>query len=84
MSECRRDGDGPSWCMSEFHCSVSRIADQFPLICDQALQQIRHTFPDCTVERVHWRLEGGHSCGFQLTPRPPAGPTGIGDTPGDG
>ena len=69
MSECRRDGDGRSWCMSEFRCSVSRLADQFPQICDQELQQIRHTFPDCSVERVHWRLEGGHSCGFRLTPR---------------
>jgi DeoR family transcriptional regulator, suf operon transcriptional repressor len=69
VSECRRDGDGRSWCMSEFRCSVSRLADQFPQICDQELQQIRHTFPDCSVERVHWRLEGGHSCGFRLTPR---------------
>jgi DeoR family suf operon transcriptional repressor len=20
------------------------------------------------VERVHWRLEGGHTCGFRITP----------------
>ncbi len=84
MTECRRDGDGLSWCMSEFHCSVSRIADQFPLICDQELQQMRHTFPDCTVERVHWRLEGGHSCGFRLTPRPPAAHPCSSDPPGNG
>ncbi len=69
VSECRPDTDGLSWCMSEFHCSVSRIAEQFPVVCDQELQQMRHTFPDCTVERVHWRLEGGHSCGFRLIPR---------------
>lgn len=64
-------GDGlESWILSEFHCSVMRIAEEFPLICDQELQLIRHTFPDCQVERVHWRLEEGHSCGFRITANP--------------
>jgi len=61
--------DGKGWCISEFHCSVQRIAEEFPAICDQELQLIRLTFPDCQVERVHWRLESGHSCGFQIVPR---------------
>jgi len=60
--------DGRGWCISEFHCSVQRIAEEFPAICDQELQLIRMTFPDCQVERVHWRLESGHSCGFQISP----------------
>ena len=30
---------------------------------------MRHTFPDCTVERVHWKLDGDHSCGFRVEPR---------------
>jgi len=60
--------DGHGWCISEFHCSVQRIAEEFPAICDQELQLIRMTFPDCQVERVHWRLESGHSCGFQISP----------------
>lgn len=68
VAECIADGD--SWVISEFHCSIMRIAEQFPCICDQELHLIRHTFPDCEVERVHWRLEAGHSCGFRLTPRP--------------
>jgi len=66
VAECRADGDG--WVMSEFHCSVMRIAEQFPCVCDQELQLIRHTFPDCQVERVQWRFEQGHSCGFRLVP----------------
>lgn len=74
VSEYSREGE--AWCMREFHCSVSRIAEQFPCVCDQELQQMRHTFPDCTVERVRWRLEGGHSCGFRLTPRPASPPDG--------
>ena len=76
VAEVQRDSEGPGWVMSEFHCSVMRIAEQFPLVCDQELQLIRHTFPDCQVDRVHWRLEGGHSCGFrlQLNPAPGAGP----------
>ena len=56
------------WVISEFHCSVIRIAEEFPMLCDQELQLLRHAFPDCTVERIHWRLEQGHSCGFLLTP----------------
>ncbi|MFM7675546.1 MAG: iron-sulfur cluster biosynthesis transcriptional regulator SufR [Synechococcus sp.] len=70
LAECIADDD--SWVFSEYHCSVMRIAEQFPCICDQELQMIRHTFPDCRVERVHWRLNGGHSCGFRLTPCPAA------------
>ena len=66
VAECDPEADG--WVIREFHCSVMRIAEQFPCVCDQELQLIRHTFPDCQVERVHWRLEAGHSCGFRLTP----------------
>ena len=72
VAEFRADGEGQGWVMSEFHCSVMAIAEQFPQVCDQELQLIRHTFPDCQVERVHWRLEGGHSCGFRLQPNPAA------------
>jgi DeoR family suf operon transcriptional repressor len=38
------------------------------MLCDQELALISHTFPDCRIERVHWRLEKGHSCGFRLSP----------------
>jgi DeoR family suf operon transcriptional repressor len=65
-AECDPEANG--WVIREFHCSVMRIAEQFPCVCDQELQLIRHTFPDCQVDRVHWRLEAGHSCGFRLTP----------------
>ena len=65
-AEFRPDPEGLGWVMSEFHCSVMKIAEQFPCVCDQELQLIRHTFPDCQVERVHWLLEGGHACGFRL------------------
>lgn len=70
VAECEPDAsqNPGGWVLSEFHCSVMRIAEQFPCVCDQELQLIRHTFPDCTVERVHWRLEKGHSCGFRLIP----------------
>lgn len=68
VAECDREGD--AWVIREFHCSVMRIAEQFPCVCDQELQLIRHTFPECEVERVHWRLESGHSCGFRLVPQP--------------
>ncbi|GDX72275.1 transcriptional regulator [Cyanobium sp.] len=68
VAELRPDPNGPGWVMSEFHCSVMKIAEQFPCVCDQELQLIRHTFPDCEVERVHWLLEGGQACGFRLQP----------------
>lgn len=71
VTECVRDADG-SWCLHELHCSVQRIAEEFPAVCDQELMLMRHTFQDCSVERVHWRLEGGHSCGFKITPSPRA------------
>ncbi len=72
VAELRPDPEqSGAWIISEFHCSVMRIAEEFPMVCDQELQLIRRTFPDCQVERVHWRLEEGHSCGFRLWP--PAG-----------
>ena len=70
VTELQADPDGQGWCLSEFHCSVQRIAEEFPAVCDQELLLIRRTVPDCTVERVHWRLEGGHACGFRITPAP--------------
>jgi len=75
VAECLPDPDqGDAWVLSEFHCSVMRIAEAFPVVCDQELQLMAHTFPDCRIERVHWRLESGHSCGFRLSPLPPEGP----------
>ena len=68
VAEFRANPDGEGWVISEFHCSVMKIAEQFPCVCDQELQLIRHTFPDCQVERVHWLLDGGHACGFHLQP----------------
>jgi len=69
VAECQPDPEqGGAWVISEFHCSVIRIAEQFPMVCDQELALISHTFPDCRIERVHWRLEEGHSCGFRLSP----------------
>lgn len=82
VAELLADPDTPTaWIISEFHCSVMRIAEEFPMVCDQELQLIRRTFPDCQVERVHWRLQEGHSCGFRLRPSPAAGP---GPTTGPG
>jgi DeoR family suf operon transcriptional repressor len=66
------DGSGDpanGWVIREYHCSVIRIAQEFPMVCDQELQLICNTFPDCRVERIHWRLQSGHSCGFRLLPR---------------
>lgn len=75
VAECQPDPEHrDAWVISEFHCSVMRIAEQFPMVCDQELALISHTFPDCRIERVHWRLEEGHSCGFRLSPEPPAKP----------
>jgi DeoR family suf operon transcriptional repressor len=68
VAEFRPNPDGAGWVISEFHCSVMKIAEQFPCVCDQELQLIRHTFPDCQVDRVHWLLDGGHACGFLLQP----------------
>ena len=69
VADCRQDPDSSAWLLQEYHCSVSRVAEAFPLICDQELQVMRRTFPDCSVERVHWKLDGDHTCGFRLTPR---------------
>ncbi|WP_320675670.1 iron-sulfur cluster biosynthesis transcriptional regulator SufR [Prochlorococcus sp. MIT 1300] len=68
IAEYEPGKDGRSWYMNAFYCSIRNVAKEHPIICDQELQTIRQTFPDCLVERVHWRIECGHSCGFQITP----------------
>lgn len=68
VAEFCSNPDGPGWIISEFHCSVMSIAERFPCVCDQELQMIRRTFPDCHVERVHWLLDGAQACGFALRP----------------
>ncbi len=40
------DDSSQAWLISEHHCSVMRIAEAFPAICDQELLLIRQTFPD--------------------------------------
>ncbi len=67
-----QDAPSGAWMVREHHCSVMRIAEEFPQVCDQELQLLRLTFPDCQIERVHWRLQEGHSCGFRLQPRLPS------------
>ena len=68
MTELNIAKDGSGWYLSAIHCSIRNIAEKYPLVCDQELQLIRNTFPDCDVQRVQWRLEKGHSCGFHITP----------------
>ena len=68
VTELQADPEGQGWCLSEFHCSVQRIAEKYPVVCDQELELMRQTFPDCQVDRVHWRLKEGHSCGFRIKP----------------
>ncbi len=60
--------DQHGWLLTAFHCSVARIAEQFPVICSQELQLYRSIFPDCHVERVHWIQEDDHYCGFRVQP----------------
>jgi DeoR family suf operon transcriptional repressor len=68
VAEFNPDPESDSWVLSEFHCSVMTIAQQFPCVCEQELALIRQTFPDCQVDRVHWLLNGNQACGFRLTP----------------
>ena len=79
MAECEPGDDRRSWLLREFHCSVARIAEHFPMVCDQELHLYRSAFPDCRVERVHWMRNGDHYCGFrleeQLTDSQPPVPT---------
>ena len=70
MAEIHPSKDGSaSWILNAFHCSIRSIAEKYPIICDQELELIRSIFDDCQVMRVQWRLESGHSCGFQITPK---------------
>ena len=68
LAELNLSSDGSSWYLNAFHCSIRNIAQEYPIVCDQELQLIRNVFPDCDVQRVQWRLENGHSCGFQVNP----------------
>ena len=66
VADCQPCQDRRGWLLTAFHCSVARIAEQFPVICSQELQLYRSIFPDCHVERVHWIQEGDHYCGFRV------------------
>ncbi len=66
LAELKLSSDGSSWYLNAFHCSIKSIAEKHPMVCDQELDLLRNIFPDCDVQRVQWRLESGHSCGFQV------------------
>ena len=59
---------GIGWFIKDFHCSLQRIAEEYPSVCEQELLLMRQTFPDCLIDRVNWRLEYGNCCGFQIKP----------------
>ncbi|HJL68511.1 MAG TPA: iron-sulfur cluster biosynthesis transcriptional regulator SufR [Prochlorococcaceae cyanobacterium Gl_MAG_24] len=69
-TEWQQSPDGSGWSINDFHCSLQRIAEEYPSVCEQELLLMRYTFPDCLVDRVNWRLECGHCCGFQIKPTP--------------
>ena len=66
MPECHQNPNGKGWLLKELHCSIRPIAEEHPFICDQELETIRQTFPDCQVDRVQWLLEDGQACGFSI------------------
>ena len=68
LADLHSETDGISWYLNAFHCSISTIAEKYPMVCHQELAFIRYIFPECLVKRVQWRLENCNSCGFQITP----------------
>ena len=68
LAQLQLSNDGLSWYLDAFHCSIRSIAEKYPVVCDQELSLIRNIFPDCDIQRVQWRLESGHSCGFEVNP----------------
>tara|TARA_Y100001968_G_scaffold313279_1_gene337303 strand:- start:372 stop:1028 length:657 start_codon:yes stop_codon:yes gene_type:complete len=69
MSEIHPLKEGSSsWILNGFHCAINNIAEKYPVVCELELELIRSIFEDCEVMRIQWRIESGHSCGFQITP----------------
>ncbi len=68
LAECQPALDNDACFINEYHCSIGKIAEKYPIVCEQELKMIRNTFPDCEVNRVDWRLECGHCCGFLIKP----------------
>ena len=69
LTEFQRFPDSSgSWYLNAFHCSIHTIAERFPMICEKELELIRQVFPDCLVDRVQWKFDRHHSCGFKITP----------------
>jgi len=60
--------DGTSWYLNAFDCSISSIAEKYPIVCDQELELLRNVLPDCVIQRVQWRFDEDHSCGFKINP----------------
>ena len=66
LADLQVSQDGLACYVNAFYCSIRNVAEQYPVLCDQELLLMRHVFPDCEVDRVQWRLESGHACGFQI------------------
>ena len=68
LTESEPEPKKGGWIVNAFHCSIKKIAEEHPIVCDQELDMIRQALPDCIIERIQWRIEGGHSCGFHILP----------------
>lgn len=54
----------------EHHCAISDVAESFPSVCSHELDMFVGIFPDCTVERTHWLINGEHRCGYMIAKKP--------------
>ncbi len=68
ITEFHKCPSGKGWVINDFHCAVKNIAEEYPILCEQELLTMRNSLPDCDVERVQWRIEQGHTCGFLIVP----------------
>ena len=68
MSQIKLNQDGKGWYLNELTCSVLGIAQKYPFVCDQELHLLQLIFQDCEIKRMQWRLDSGHSCGFEIIP----------------
>lgn len=59
-----------SYRIVEHNCAVLDVAERYGQACTSEIAFLRQALPDARVERVSHMIAGGHSCAYEVTPRP--------------
>jgi DeoR family suf operon transcriptional repressor len=69
LAEAMPQTDG-TWRIVEHNCAILGVALRYGIACGSELEFLREVLPDASIDRVSHMIAGGHTCAYEIRPRP--------------